>query len=146
MPRGIRWMPQENLHITLLAPWYEENVSEAVKILRKTAWNTSSFSVRFDQICFMPESSAKFIWAKGDTAQDLLDLRGEIAQTLKRDMEKRQFALHATIARLQKQAAVTPITEVIDWEVEVNSFSLIKSQLFSTGAKYEILETFLLTG
>lgn len=139
---GIRWTQKKNLHITLLPPWEEEYVEEIIKKLQENPINMPSFAISFTKILFMPPNKSKYIWAKGETPEALLALREEIAQKLKRELEKRPFSLHATIGRPNKNALITPIEEEIRWRMQVRSFALIQSQLLSTGAEYEVLATF----
>ncbi len=141
-PEGIRWTDKKNLHVTLLPPWEEKNVEELIKKLQEKPLPLSSFTLVFTTILFMPPRKSKYIWARGETPESLLKLRDNIAKLVGREVEKRPFTVHATIARLNKDAQVTPVIDEIDSHMLVDSFALFQSQRLSVGADYKVLATF----
>ncbi len=141
-PEGIRWMKKGNLHITLLPPWEETDISKIINKLQHNIDARESFFVNFQNILFIPKGKAKYLWVTGEAPKELLQLREAIATHMQKTVEQRPFRLHTTIARLNKTATVTDIEENVDWQFSVHSFALLQSQLLSTGAEYKVLATF----
>lgn len=142
-PFGIRWITPENLHITILPPWYVEDVSEIVAFLKQKI-HGSRFAIYFESIRFMPQERPKFVWTFGQPPEALLALRQNISQALSRPLEKRKYMLHTTIGRMQKDATFTPFTEDIHWAIHIEKFTLFQSHFSSQGAEYTSIHEFSL--
>lgn len=142
---GIKWLHKKNLHITLLPPWYEDTVEKVITNLQIQPFHIDPFAIRYDCIRSVPHKEPKYMWAEGKRPDPILDLRNRIAGRLGREVEKREFRLHSTIARLQKDVTIEPLSQEIDWPMQVTAFALFQSHVSSEGAVYEVLKTFPLT-
>ncbi len=138
----VRWIKPENLHITLVPPWYEKNTFEVIAKLKTLEGNFDSFVVNFDLIEYGPTKfRPRLIWAKGETPQEILKLQEEILKCLNKGKEERPFKLHLTLARFDKFNNNLPKLDIpIFWEEKIKSFVLMRSHLLKTGAEYEILQ------
>lgn len=139
----VRWTPLDFLHVTLVPPWYEENVERVVHLLQTSFIPVKQVPVTFETINLGPDSVRPWlIWAKGQMPQKLFTLRMHLLEMLQR-VERRDPVLHTTLARFtQKQFELFPkkhFLENIKWEERISSFSLIASHLKPTGAEYETL-------
>lgn len=140
----VRWTPLEFLHVTLVPPWYEEDVDKIARLLQSMPQQLRQITVTFETITLGPESNRpRLIWARGEMPSQLFTFRSQLAAIVQRVEERRNPALHTTLARFnQEQFAQFPkkhISEPIRWEETISSFSLIESHLRRTGAVYETL-------
>ena len=140
---GVRFIEQENLHITLLPPWNVGNPEEIVSMLEKEKF-AGQFDLLFTKIVTKPLRHTQYIWIYGSTSEMLQNLRLQLAAMLHRPLEKREYLLHTTIARIQKHAKYIPVEESINWKMKVKSFVLFASHLSSQGAEYEVIKEFAL--
>lgn len=140
----VRWTPLEFLHVTLVPPWYEENVDEVIRLLQECPNPVQQFSITFESINFGPDvRSPWLIWAKGEMTHELFALRAHLTIMLQKMENRHDPILHTTLARFNReQFSKLPskqLVESISWEEKITSFSLIQSHLKRTGAEYETL-------
>jgi 2'-5' RNA ligase len=140
----VRWIHPQNLHITLIPPWYESNTEEIIEKLESLRGKFLNFKISFDLIEYGPNKfSPRLIWAKGKATKELLSLVDEISKVLNKEKEKRPFMLHLTLARFDKFKKYNNLPKLdipIFWEFLAQSFVLMRSYLFKTGAQYEIIK------
>lgn len=140
----VRWIPAEQLHVTLVSPWYEQNVDEIASLLQSAQKPVNQFPILFKTITLGPDMMRpRLIWAKGAAPQELKTLKTYLTNLLKRKEEKRIPILHVTLSRLnKKQLSMFPkktLPQNIAWKEKVTSFSLMESHLRRTGVVYETL-------
>jgi 2'-5' RNA ligase len=138
----VRWILPHNLHITLVPPWYENNIEE-VKEKLKSFNLGKSFKISFYKVEYGPSKKfPRLIWAVGDTPKELLILRQNLFNILGQKPEERDFKLHLTLARFNFNPEIKfrEINESIYWEDDVKEVILFCSHLLKTGAEYEVLE------
>lgn len=143
----VRWLAGKNLHITLVPPWYEENVDDVRE--RLSAIRGEPFELRFSRVTCGPNPrEPRLIWAEGNTPQALAELRASIHEALGIEPEKRPFRAHLTLARFRPEDfikfPVQTLDEKVDWQAEVDSFVLMESHLSRAGADYGVLAEFQL--
>ena len=146
----IRWTKPENLHITVVPPWYvtDEEFQSTIQAIKESVKVIRSFSVHFDKVLFGPSGQpARLIWAEGVTPKEFVELRGRLEDTLSRFVrkEKRPAKLHLTIARFRPGTLehLPPLNGETQWEFEIKSMNLMESILKRTGAEYSVLESFI---
>jgi len=146
----IRWLTPENLHITLVPPWYEddEGVEKTKELLHSV--EKRSFSLDFRQISYGPNpKQPRLIWIEGQTSKDLIELKDNILSVLDRRPENRLFRLHLTIARFrpEKFGSFSPkrIEETLIFREESAAILLMESHLLRSGSEYVVLERFSIT-
>lgn len=145
MPKiPVRWVYKNNLHITLIPPWQEDDV-EKIKIdLQSLESKIKSFDLHFSNITLGPNmEEPRLIWVMGEKSKELLGLRKKIAKILDKKVVSRSFKPHLTIARFFPTSSflflIKEMDEKINWEESVASFELIESSLFAKGRKYKTL-------
>lgn len=141
----VRWLAPKNLHITLIPPWYEENVEGVAKSLSFLEGKPGSFEMEFDKVTYGPDPRRpRLIWAEGKAPEKIVRLKSELEKMLTKEPEQRPFIrLHLTIARFRPEYFVNfpikTLDEKVFWQDTVTSFVLMESHLSRSGADYEVL-------
>lgn len=144
LDRNIRWIRIEDLHITLVPPWYENNVKSVSDKLIERIHGRAPFKVKFDKISYGPDPKRpRLIWLSGETPTEIQELKTEVETALGISPEKKPFLLHLTIARFKEEDFIDfetkHIDETINWPDTIKSIRLMESRLAKSGATYETL-------
>lgn len=142
---NVRWTSEDNLHLTLVPPWYEEDVDVVKNKLDKLDLKITPFEISFSKIFFgSKKKHPRLIWVKGHVSRELPSLKRKIEGYLGIIPEKREFKFHITLGRFKERdfhSLKNKIeTESVFWKIRVDSFHLFESKLNSTGAEYKVLE------
>jgi len=145
----VRWLKQEDLHITLVPPFYADEKGLAEVKEKCASVSGQPFPVRFDRISFGPNNrEPRLIWASGETPAELTGLERRLAEQFGLAPDRRKLLLHLTIARFKPEdfqsLPVKELNEAVAWSMTVDKFSLISSKLTPAGAVYTGLEDFKL--
>lgn len=135
---AARWVAPKNLHITLVPPWNEINISEIIGQLQTVSAN--NFEIKFENIITAPNKN--MIWLAGKPPEGIYGLRLKIYEALGKKPDARPFKLHATLAR--SKTHLPSFKEMVNWQYKAEKFVLYESQLMPEGADYEILQNFKL--
>lgn len=146
---GVRWVPRENLHVTLkflgdCDPGSVDGILEAMRPAREhlpLCLDVGGVSA------FPSQPSARIIWVGADdrsgaAAALFTDLEGALRR-LGFEKEKRRYRPHVTIGRARRSAIRLPegigdrFAEMLP--LEVHDIVLYRSSLSSSGATYEIM-------
>jgi 2'-5' RNA ligase len=151
MTLPVRWIKPENLHLTLLPPWYTSEAEKLIPRLSQADLKVLPFALSFQKVTFGPTSHRpRLIWAEGERNENLAELKTALEKALKRPTEKRDFLPHLTLARFHSQDfprfPVKKLEENVSWILEVNSFRLMESHLKRSGAEYQVLAKIPLRG
>ncbi len=139
----VRWLDNPNLHITLVPPQDldDQQLAELAESLENLE-PQNPFEINFHGISVGPNvKSPRLIWATGAVSSELSLLKSSIEQAIGFRPDKR-FSPHVTLARLRKDSGEINVHEQIHWTMVVDHFVLLESKLYSTGAEYNIIETF----
>ncbi|MEZ4775850.1 MAG: RNA 2',3'-cyclic phosphodiesterase [Bacteroidia bacterium] len=148
--KNIRWVPADNLHITVYffdnVP--EERVENLISLISVGLRQTRSFGLDFDRYCFAPQAKdARMIWAryrKSDAFRDLVTCIHTLYRQIAPQQIRKSPVPHITLARLRdfsdhrllnlrfNQPPQLPVNELILWE----------SHLRPEGAWYEVVRRF----
>lgn len=142
----VRWIPRENLHITLIPPREEENVLEIIGKAEKIRGKIPPFAIKFQKITYGPDTNnPRLIWACGDAAESLIKLKKEIAGLLGEKKLIREFKSHLTLARFKPEDyfsfPIKKLNERVSWTEKVGSICFMESILKQEGAEYKVLKT-----
>ena len=153
---GARWAPIENQHVTLkfLGTVEVGRLSAIEEICRSVATGALPSFVAVDGIGAFPRARrARVLWAGLDDPEGLVArLALSVAEGLEPlgyEAEARAFTPHLTLARLKSPAPVQKLIDLVEFRsepFEIGAFHLYRSHLSPQGARYEILETFVLGG
>ncbi|MFH1149879.1 MAG: RNA 2',3'-cyclic phosphodiesterase [Actinomycetota bacterium] len=146
---GVRWVPDENLHVTLKFLGDCDPASlDAVLAAMEAARGHLPFRLDIGGVgAFPSQASARILWVgAGDPSGRALLLFAGLEKALRRlgfAREKRPYRPHVTIGRARRSAIRLPegigdrFAEVLP--LEVREIVLYRSSLSSSGATYEIL-------
>lgn len=147
--RGVRWVPVENIHLTLkfLGDVKDDLVPEIIKRLQLTGKHHRPFSVGIRGTGVFPNfRNPNVLWIGIDTSSQLEALFGEIDISLSEtgfERESRGFSPHLTIARVKDRRDIDPVVkELATYKdtffgtIEVREILLMKSILKPSGAEY----------
>ena len=160
--RAFRWVPRENLHLTLqfLGPIEDQRICFFEKAFASVAEKIALFSLRVGGLgCFPTPLRPAILWSgitSGKTALEVLQRSVTLATTkLGVVPEARPFQGHLTLARLtqmnaRERASVCSQVKLLqslvlgDWKIE--HLHLVMSNLSSSGARYETIGSWRLQG
>ena len=138
---GGRVVAADNIHLTLA--FLGERPYELVGALRALAAGIelAPFTMLLDDIGYWRK--AGLAWLGSDAhCVELNDLQRDLAQRLAGagiELEPRPFAPHITLARRIASIVRRRLVPPIAWNID--SFSLVKSELGREGARYHLIET-----
>lgn len=138
---GGRAVATDNLHLTLA--FLGEQPAELVARLgeRAARIECAAFTLQLDDVGYWRK--AGLAWLGTDAPSlDLAALHRELVRALAGagiEQEARPFAPHITLARRIVTIVRRRLPSPIAWNVD--SFSLVKSELGREGARYHVLET-----
>jgi 2'-5' RNA ligase len=139
----VKWVEEENLHITLLFLGAVKDKEKLIENLREV--EKKSFSVEIKEVCYFPKDKreAKMIWVTVDD-KEIKSFLGKIDTSL-------DVLPHITLGRVRKwEWQKMPLEYIPDIEerfgisFKVKSFSLIESKTRRKGPDYDIIEEFKL--
>lgn len=141
----LRKISGKNLHITLVPPWYVNNVDSVVEKLQAIKGKTRLFNLKFNEVSFGPDPKRpRLVWASGSRPDAILKLKKHLETMLNKKTEKREFKLHLTLARFRyedyRNFPNKSLRSNVNWEMEVDNFCLYESILLRTGAEYKVLK------
>jgi 2'-5' RNA ligase len=152
--RSPRWIPPENLHITLkfigeVAPDKLQAIGESLAGVKMPL----PIKLEFRGGGFFPNARRPSVaWVGIDAPASLASLAGEVNQSLAClgiPPEEKSFVPHLTIARFKETRLSAGLLVEFDrrksdrfGEFTTAGFQLIESQLKSTGAEYTTLRSF----
>jgi 2'-5' RNA ligase len=101
----FRFVKPKNLHITLIPPWYEDDLEKKILLIRKAilAQSKKPFFIDFFKIRPGPSKrNASLIWLEGKKNKYAEKLVKSITSYLCLSESKRNFIPHITLARTKK--------------------------------------------
>jgi 2'-5' RNA ligase len=149
---GFRWVPTENLHLTLaFLGWRETGAEEAVgERLAGAAADASAFTLRVGGPGRFPQrGKARVLWVGlDDAAGALADLAERVRASLADLFEPDgpEFRAHVTVARARRPVSArlpepVPSADVV---LAVTAITLFRSHLGGEHARYEVLRRWAL--
>ena len=155
-----RWVPKENLHLTLAFLGYlnDEELKKVCEVTKEVAVKSKPFSIFLNRVCYGPPKMMppRLVWVKGNKTEELSKLKEELDKLLSEKInflpEKREFTPHVTIGRIKRWnwRRIEPeerpdVNLKISLEIPVNSIEVMESHLKRSGAGYIVLKSFRLS-
>ena len=155
----VRWVKEDNLHITLIFLGYlkDEEVAEICRITKEVAQKTAPFLINLKKICYGPPEKMppRMIWVLGEKSQVMANFKNNLEKELSVSSssnystnKRHPFSPHITLGRIRQWEwrRIEPeerpaIEEEISLNFEVQSIEVMESRLKRGGAEYTILET-----
>ncbi len=151
----VKWVPAENLHITLkfLGSTDEEVASQLERKLSALASRHYSFRIGLHGMGLFPDKRRpRVVWIDLTDVEEVKKLQEEVeesAVTYGYSRENRPFSPHLTVGRVRSSAGKNDLLSAVEslknrdfGNIEVDAFSLMKSDLKPAGAQYTTLSEF----
>ena len=146
---GARWVPKENLHLTLafLGRVEDDRVADVSGAAAAAVEGHVDFTVRVGSLGAFPSAKrARVVWAGlDDPTRGLAGVADSVGEALERlgfPREERAFAPHVTLARVKTPAPVSLDLTLQPIAFPVERISLFESRLGRPHAVYNELATF----
>ncbi|MBI4250747.1 RNA 2',3'-cyclic phosphodiesterase [Candidatus Uhrbacteria bacterium] len=142
---AVRWVKPNNLHVTLIPPWDEEDIDSVIRLLEhSTAKAVEPLTLQFTRVAYGPSlREPRLIWAEGVAPHGLLTLKNWCESVLGVSADTRPFLLHLTLARFRPETfssfPVKKLDESVSWSQTCSSVVLYESNLLPGGAEYTVL-------
>jgi len=127
----LRLLPAGDIHLTIVPPWNEASVPDAVGNLRKALEGFGRFSLAFERLCYAPEPRRpRMLWAECAPNAEIVALRNALLSAFGQESE-RPFRPHVTLARIgingRAAAEKNPVNQTLCLTQPVNSVELFRS-------------------
>lgn len=152
---GLRWVPAENLHLTLVfLGWVEpDDVDSIQRAIEASVAPAEPFTARLGGAGRFPERGrARVLWVGFTSGADALAALAELARGAVADRltDARPFRPHITIARAKQPVRITgralDALPPLDRDVTVGAVTVFRSHLGSPHPRYEAIARFGLQG
>jgi 2'-5' RNA ligase len=156
---GVRWEPEEKLHVTLkfLGNTRQERLGEIMQAIEKIARRTPPFDARYAMLgTFPPKGRPRIIWVgMKEGAEEMKALAASVDAAMSGlgfDPEEHAFHPHVTIGRVKGNPNIPLLLrrmESITFECQptrVTHIALVRSELKPSGSVYTTLKCFPLAG
>jgi 2'-5' RNA ligase len=112
-----RFVPSEDIHLTLLPPWNETSIPDAVQKLRATSNRLAPFPLSFKHLSYWPDHRRPRLLCAECTATDALTaLQSALLNAFGRTND-RPFQPHVTLARMQRGAKAAIAKSELDQDL-----------------------------
>ncbi|MCS7183877.1 MAG: RNA 2',3'-cyclic phosphodiesterase [Patescibacteria group bacterium] len=149
----IKWLPLENLHLTLCFLGYIE--INYLPLIIHTFQNLFSHSelnkiikLKIEKIGYGPPGKKRMIWLYVAKNKKLEEIKNHLENSLTNlgiiyQKENRNFLPHINLARLKNfsQDKLPEISKFLNWEVFIKEINLYESYLKKPYAHYEVLSS-----
>lgn len=148
---GIRWVNDNNLHITLYFLGDIENakIDNIIIILTQLLLGKKEFKLKFDRFQLSPKKKPYMIWARFKDEENFTDLSSIMTHIFNtKNSDTKKPIPHITLARFNKKTNIEKINLLNDLsldEINVEKIILYKSVLDLSGAQYYPLTEYNLT-
>ncbi len=128
---NVRLVAPGDIHLTLVPPWNETAISEAIGKMRLTVSRFSPFVLEFQYLNYGPElKRPRLLWAECAAPDDATALRGALLGQFEQN-DDRPFRPHVTLARLRGNGGAIarrrPIGRKLSFRQHVGSVELFQS-------------------
>ena len=136
-----RFVPSEDIHLTLVPPWDDSSIPDAIEKLREALKGSAPFMLTFTRLSYWPDRRhPRLLCAERVTTPEIkvlqLALLNAFGQT-----EDRPFEPHVTLARMQRGVRAAAGKNEMDRELSlvqsIDSVELFQSRTQAGG--YQIL-------
>jgi 2'-5' RNA ligase len=138
----VRLIAPADIHLTLVPPWNESSIPDAVEKLRRVAESCDGFTLEFRRVGYGPEPRRpRLLWAECAAGPEIAQLRAMLSLAFEQT-DDRPFRPHVTLARLRGNGAIIarkyPIERDLVLTQRVYSVELMQSPP-PGGSGYEVL-------
>jgi len=120
--RSVRLVAPADIHLTLVPPWSEASIPEAVERLRLVAGKFGAFWLRFEHVGYGPQPRRpRLLWADCAATDEIAALRAALLEAYGQS-DERPFRPHVTLARIRGNAAVIARNHPVDRELSLRQY------------------------
>jgi 2'-5' RNA ligase len=139
---GVRLVAPADIHLTIVPPWNEASIPEAIERLRRVVIKFGGFSLTFQHLGYGPQRSRpRLLWAECKDSDEIAELRAALLQAYGHT-DERPFRPHVTVARIRGNgraiAKEHPIDQDLSLTQRVDSIELFQSPP-PGGSGYQVL-------
>lgn len=143
----ITFTKAENLHITLIPLWYEDDIEKVIKLISEFPYKPQPFNLKplsYELKTF--KKGKNMLWLLMEPHQQLLDFKKNLQQYLKKNLnikvENRPYTPHITLAKSPNTIKELPEINIFPPQENFQKFQLLESHQGSDGSNYELLDEF----
>ena len=119
---SVRPVAPADIHLTLVPPWNEASIADAIEKLHHVADRFSPFALTFRHIGYGPEPRRpRFLWAECVGNEELAELRAALRQAFGQ-ADERAFRPHVTLARLRDKGRSIARKHPLDQELTLTQW------------------------
>jgi 2'-5' RNA ligase len=137
-----RFVPTEDIHLTLVPPWNETCIPEAIERLREALSGLDAFTLTFTRLRYWPNRHRPRLLCAECVATDEIKALQSALLNAFGQMEDKPFQPHVTLARMQRGGRAAAGTSEMDHDLSldqsINSVELFQSRTHE-GKGYQIL-------
>lgn len=128
---NARVIAPADIHLTLVPPWNEASITDAVAKLSQVAGRTPAFSLNFRHVGYGPQRRRpRLLWVDCDLSDEIVALHAALVETFGQ-LDERPFQPHVTLARIRSGgpaiARKYPIDRPLSLAQSVESIELFQS-------------------
>lgn len=126
-----RFVPCEDIHLTLLPPWNEIAIDEAIARLRRALTGLAPFPLTFTHLSYWPNHRRpRLLCAECTPTDELVALQSALLSAFGQTMDRR-FQPHVTLARMQRGAKAASAASELDRDLALEQ-SIDAVELFQS--------------
>jgi len=150
-PTDIRWVPENNRHLTLafLGDTPKSKVDRLIRAFDNSYQQRSCFQFCLSELTRFPSASGRIIALTGRPAgslETIFQLTLQLLDKTRVEFDQKKFRPHITLARIRKARHVkTVFDQHTEISLDVASVVLYQSTLTNTGSIYSRLKEIKLT-
>lgn len=127
----VKIVASGDIHLTLVPPWNETSIGDAIEKLRVGVSSFSPFVLEFQHLNYGPAlKRPRLLWAECAAPDELTALRGALLHLFNQS-DDRPFLPHVTLARLRGNGAAIarrhPIDRKLSFTQAITSVELFRS-------------------
>lgn len=137
-----RFIPPEDLHLTLVPPWQMKDQKPVENTLRHALKPIKRFTLKFQRLLLGPNNTRpRFIWIECEASEELIKLKTSLMKSF-HIPERVPFSPHITLARIpiqnMREARRRDIQRQLGLSMAVESVELFAS-VHKEGVGYRVL-------
>lgn len=128
---GVRPIAKDDIHLTLVPPWNEPAVSDAIEKLRRVVEGHCAFRLELRHVSYGPDlKRPRLLWVECSTSKELTGLHAALLLAFGQT-DERLFLPHVTLARIRGNGARVsrkcPIDRDLALIQEIETIELMQS-------------------
>lgn len=127
----LRLVPTDDIHLTLVPPWNEASIPDAVEKLSQAVEGFGRFSLSFERLCYGPRARRpRLLWVECAPSPEVEALQTALMAAYGQ-VNDRPFRPHVTLARIERNASAkarrNPVDQRLCLEQCVDAVQLFQS-------------------